>query len=118
MKIFLNDIQLHAKHGVLPQERLVGNDYLITVEADAHVEKAGETDDLGDTVNYADMADAIRQEMAQPSQLLEHVATRIAKRLLRDYATLSSVRVRITKLSPPIPRLQCSGAGVEITLQH
>ena len=63
MKIFLNDIQLHAKHGVLPQERLVGNDYLITVEADAHVEKAGVTDDLGDTVNYADMANAVRQEM-------------------------------------------------------
>ena len=116
--IYLQDLRFHAYHGVEAQERIVGNDYLMDVRLQYPVDPAMLSDNVLDTVNYADMADAVRQEMAQPSQLLEHVATRIAKRLLRDYATLSSVRVRITKLSPPIPGLQCSGAGVEISLQH
>lgn len=116
MKIFLNDIRLHASHGVMEQEREVGNDFLISVELDADVEQAGATDRLEDTINYADVAEVVRKEMMIPSQLLEHVATRIARRLLHDFNKARSARVRITKLAPPIPSLHSSGAGVEVIL--
>ena len=117
MRIFLNDIQVHAHHGVMEQEAVVGGDFLVSVSMEADVERAGETDSLEDTVNYADIADVVMQEMAIRSKLLEHVAKRIAKRLLAEFSPSTSVTVRVTKLCPPIPGLQSSGAGVEVTLR-
>ena len=116
MKIFVNDIQLHARHGVLPQERQVGNDYVVSVVVETAQERAAQTDELTDTVNYALVADLVRQEMAQPSKLLEHVCGRICRRLLHDFPILCSATVRITKKNPPITGLQCEGSGVELTM--
>lgn len=102
----------------MTQERTVGNDFLVSVEAEADCADAIESDELADTVSYASMADIVHDEMAVPSQLLEHVCGRIGRNLLRQFPTLSSVTVRITKLSPPIKGLQCDGAGVEVKLSE
>ena len=118
MKIFLNDIRLRAYHGVLPQERQVGGDFLVSVSAVTNHEQATVSDELADTVNYALVADVVRQEMAIPSRLLEHVCGRICRRLLSDFPMLDSVTVRLTKLAPPITGLQCNGSGVELTLSR
>lgn len=117
MKIFLNNMRIRARHGVMPQEQTVGGDFLVTVEAETNHTVSIKTDTLTDTVNYADMATTVREEMAQPGKLLEHVAGRICKRLLRHYPTITQVTVRLTKLTPPIAGLQCEGAGVEISLK-
>ena len=114
MKIFLNDIKLHARHGVLPQEQSVGADFLVSVEAETEDNGAIDTDELTDTVSYADMADVVKQEMAIPSRLLEHAAGRIARRMLKQFPTLTCISVRLTKLAPPITGLECVGAGVEL----
>lgn len=116
MKIFIDRMRLRARHGVMPQERQVGQDFLVSVEAETPNEQSTQTDRLEDTVSYAEMADAVRREMGQPSLLLEHVCGRIARRLLSAFPTLSRVTVRITKLAPPITGLQCQGSGVELTL--
>ena len=42
--IFVNDIQLHAYHGVMPQEQLTGNDYLVSVSEQYPIDKAITTD--------------------------------------------------------------------------
>ncbi len=113
MKIYINNIKIRAKHGVMEQERSVGADFMVSVEAECLNELSTLTDELSDTISYADMAEDVKQEMQIPSQLLEHVAGRIGRRLLAEFSTLSQVTVRITKLVPPIPGLQCEGAGVE-----
>ena len=117
MKIFLNNIRLHAFHGVMAQERIVGNDFLVSVEAETNFSDAMESDELADTISYASMAEVVCREMEKPSQLLEHVAGRIARNLLNEFPDLTSVTVRITKLAPPIPGLQCDGAGVEVKVK-
>ncbi len=116
MKIFINDIRIYAYHGVLPQERVVGGWFLVSIEVESKEESATRTDDLADTMNYASIADIVREEMAQPSQLLEHVAGRIARRLLNELPKLTHVGVSVTKENPPIPGLQCSGAGVKVEI--
>ena len=102
----------------MPQERTVGADFLVSVEADADIADAIESDELIDTVSYASMADVVCNEMAVPSQLLEHVCGRIGRSLLHQFPTLSRVKVRITKVVPPIVGLQCDGAGVEVTIDR
>ena len=113
--IFVNDIQLHAYHGVMPQEQLTGNDYLVSVSAQYPIDKAIATDDVQHTLNYAMVYDIVKEEMGISSKLVEHVAGRIAQHLMKQFADISAVRVRVNKLNPPMGA-QCAGAGVEIEM--
>lgn len=113
--IFVNDIQLHAYHGVMPQEQLTGNDYLVSVSAQYPFDKAITTDEVQHTLNYAMVYDIVKEEMGISSKLVEHVAGRIAQHLMKQFADISAVRVRVTKLNPPMGA-QCAGAGVEVEM--
>lgn len=113
--IFVNDIQLHAYHGVMQQEQLTGNDYLVSVSAQYPIDKAITTDDVQHTLNYAMVYDIVKEEMGISSKLVEHVAGRIAQHLMKHFADISAVRVRVTKLNPPMGA-QCAGAGVEVEM--
>lgn len=111
--IYIDNIQLHAQHGVLPQEQLTGNDYSVSIRIEYDITKAMKTDNVDDTISYADVFDIIKKEMSIPSKLLEHVAGRIADRLTSQFSEISTIVLRITKLNPPMGA-DCSGAGVEI----
>lgn len=113
--IFVNDIHLHAYHGVMPQEQLTGNDYLVSVSAQYPIDKAITTDDVQHTLNYAMVYDIVKEEMGISSKLVEHVAGRIAQHLMKQFADISAVQVRVTKLNPPMGA-QCAGAGVEVEM--
>ena len=115
--IHIDGIRLHARHGVLPQEQLTGNDYIINVRASYDISRAMQTDDVADTLNYAEVYNIIKEEMSVPSKLIEHVAGRIADRLMDSYSQISSVMLRITKCNPPMGA-DCNGAGVEILVKR
>ena len=115
--VYIDNIRLHASHGVLPQERLTGNDYLVSVRAGYDVSRAFGSDDVSDTLNYAEVYASVRDEMLKPSCLLEHVAGRIADRLFNEHADISSIVLRITKTNPPMGA-DCDGAGVEIHMKR
>ena len=80
-KIYLRNVRFHVFHGVLPQEGIVGNDYLVNLVLDYDFSSAMQTDELQGTLNYAEVYQKVREEMVVPSKLLEHVAGRIAHRL-------------------------------------
>ncbi len=101
IQIELNTMRFYAYHGVGQQERAVGNYFVIDLLLTADVERATESDALDDTVNYAEVYAAIKQEMEQPSKLLEAVAGRIAKRLRLQFPQIVHLKVKIAKLNPP-----------------
>jgi len=109
--VYIENLHLHAYHGVLSQERIVGNDYVINVRVGYPWQDAMVTDDVTDTLNYAELADIIEKEMATPSALLEHVAGRIEKAILKVCTKCSSLHLDIKKVAPPISQ-QTSGCGV------
>ena len=112
-KIFINDMRFHARHGVLPQERLTGGEFIVAVEAACQLDKAAMTDNVDDTISYADIYNKVREEMRQPSQLLENVCWRIGERLLKDLPAIQELTVRVTKENPPM-EADCKGAGVQL----
>lgn len=116
-KIFLRQVRFHAFHGVLDQERRVGNDYVINVVAECDFTHAMLTDELEDTVSYADIYCVVKEEMAIPSKLLEHVAGRIGERLFNEFPSLQSLDISIMKVNPPFGA-DCEGAGVEVHLMN
>lgn len=116
-KIYLRNVRFHAFHGVLPQEGIVGNDYLVNLVLDYDFSSAMQTDDLQGTLNYAEVYQKVREEMAVPSKLLEHVAGRIAHRLFSDFPEIQKLQLSITKVNPPMGA-NSDGAGVEVVLTN
>lgn len=111
--IVLEQVRFHAYHGVLPQERLTGNDYVVDLRVKYDVEAATISDQVEDTLNYAEVYQVLAQEMAIPSALIERVAGRIANRLERKFPAIEAISLKIIKLNPPMGA-DSHGAGVEI----
>ena len=104
--IELCSLNFYSHHGVLPHEQLLGNTFTVDITLEADISHAIETDELGGTINYAEVYEVVKQEMNIPSQLLEHICGRIGTALLHRFHTLLRVKVRVVKHNPPI-----EGAG-------
>ena len=115
--IYLRKLRFHAFHGVLPQERVIGNDYEVSVRIGYPVAKAVDSDSVSDTPNYADVYNIIRCKMAEPAALIECVAGNIVKELLVEFPKIKSIDIELTKLNPPMGA-DCVGAGVELHIKN
>ena len=73
------------------------------------------SDDVNDTLNYAEVYQLLSQEMSVPSALLERVAGRIGDRLFRKFPAIQSIDLTIIKVNPPMGA-DSEGAGVEVHL--
>lgn len=113
--IVLREVRFHAFHGVMPQERKVGADFTVSLRVGLDLSLAVESDMVEDTLNYATLYEVVKQEMAIPSQLLEHVAGRIGRAVFSRFPQVESVDVVLTKLNPPMGA-DCEGASVELHL--
>ena len=111
--IFLNSVRLYAFHGVAEQERRVGAWFQVSIRVHYNIGGAMESDRVEDTISYADILEVVKREMAQPSQLLEHVAGRIAQTVVREFPGVERVWLSVTKENPPMGAC-CDGAGVEV----
>lgn len=98
--IEINRLRLRAYHGVLPQENKIGNIYMVSVGIEFPYEYL--SDDLDNTINYAEVIDLIKQEMSIPSKLIEQVASRIHRVLTTQWEMINGGYVTIEKLHPPI----------------
>ena len=113
--IHLRNVRFHAFHGVMPQERRVGAYFLVNLRVGYPLEKSMQSDEVADTLNYAALYAVVRQEMMTPSNLLEHVAGRIADAVIKAFPQVTSIDLELTKENPPMGA-DCDGAGVEIHL--
>ncbi len=95
-------MRIYAYHGALPHERKAGNEYLVSLEVHFDAARAMMADTLADTINYADLYTLVEEEMASPSDLIEHVCGRILARLMETYPQVGAATVEIDKCTPPI----------------
>ena len=114
-KISLDDMRFYAYHGVMEQERRVGGEYSVSLIVEADLTDAARTDDVADTINYAELYELVKREMSTPSKLLEHVAARIGQHAIEAYERITAVTVKVTKLNPPMGG-DSKGASVELKL--
>lgn len=115
--IHLKGVRLYAFHGVLPQENRVGANYTLDARLKTDFTLAAEKDVLEGTLNYAEAFHVIRQEMAVPSRLLEHVIGRMARQLFAHFPTLTEVTLALYKENPPMGA-DCEQVGVEATFRR
>ena len=114
VEITVNRIKVYAYHGCQPQERVIGGDFYVTVSALVEVEASAWQDDhLEGTADYSRFVSITRREMSVPSNLLEHVAARIASSVLKECPSVLKVSVTIEKENPPLGVL-CGGISVQM----
>ena len=114
LSVKLRKMKFFAYHGAYPEERQKGGTYTVSLALELNSFKAAESDMLTDTVDYADVYQSVRQEMLIPSNIIEHVAQRIAKSLLDSFPLIQAVTVKLTKDNPPIIGANFKGSAVEL----
>jgi dihydroneopterin aldolase len=99
--IRLENMRFYAYHGVLAQEQIVGNQFSVSVSFEIDGIEAAETDELENTISYADVSDIVSQQMMIPSKLLEHVSGRIYRSLRAAFPQILRLEVSVYKYNPP-----------------
>lgn len=99
--IELKEMRFYACHGVMPQERKVGNHFVVDLSLTAPLERAVASDELDDTINYAAVYAVVKEQMEIPSRLIEHAAGRILAALKEAFPELTAVDLKLSKLNPP-----------------
>lgn len=102
-RIHIENLVVFAHHGVLESENELGQKFLVTLDLFADLRAAGREDDLGKTLNYAEICHFVKGIMEDRNyNLIEAVAEKIAHELLLKYDGLVSVDVEIKKPWAPI----------------
>jgi dihydroneopterin aldolase len=100
--IEVNGIKIYAFHGCLPEEEKIGGHYMVDVMLNTNFSEAALTDELSKTVDYVLINHIVKEEMAIRSKLIEQVGQRIIDRIKREAKGIDFLRVKVTKLTPPI----------------
>lgn len=101
--IILTGLRVHAHHGVFDFERENGQVFLVDVTVSLDIALSAEHDDLGQTLNYGDLATLVADAVANhPVDLIETVAERVAAVVL-EHPRAKRVEVTIHKPDAPIP---------------
>jgi dihydroneopterin aldolase/2-amino-4-hydroxy-6-hydroxymethyldihydropteridine diphosphokinase len=114
-RIVLRGLATRGRHGVLPQERLDGQDFVVDVALELDVAAAAATDDLARTVHYGELAQALADVVrGEPVDLIETLAERLARVCVAD-PRVEAAEVTVHKPAAPIPE---RFADVAVTLRR
>ena len=114
-RIILRGMQFYGFHGVNPEERRLGQPFIVDLEAELDLAIAGESDRLQDTVSYTHLYRVVKTVVeGEPRNLLENAASAIARGVFDQHPAVQAVRVRVQKPRPPIRGSVVEAAEVDI----
>ncbi len=114
-RIILTGMQFYGFHGVNPEERRLGQPFIVDLAAELDLSAASVSDRLPDTVSYTDLYRVVKAVVeGEPRNLLEAAAGAIAAGVLAQHPSVAALRVRVQKPRPPIRGSVIEAAAVEI----
>lgn len=103
-KIILKNMQFYGFHGLLPEENKLGQRFNVSLELFTDLKKAGETDNMNDSINYSHAYDVVKEIVeGEAKNLIEAVAEAIANKLLDTFNLLQACKIEVIKPDPPVP---------------
>ncbi len=113
----VRSLRCEGRHGAYPGEQETAREFLVDLDVDVDLAPAIGADRLDETLDFAQVAAAVRSVVAgAPRDLLESVAHAIATRLLEAFPRVTRVRVRLAKPEPP--GLGAAEEAVELSLER
>lgn len=101
--ISISGMEFYGRHGVLAEENALGQRFVVDIKLYIDLQKAGKTDDLNDTVNYAQVYDCVKRIVeGEPVKLLESLADRIIQSVLKEFSQIEGVKITLHKPGAPI----------------
>lgn len=100
-KVCLEGIRFFSYHGFYPEEQILGTEFLVDIETELEIYGSGE-DEISNTVNYERLFQISSTEMNIPRKLIETVAYSILEQIRHEFLTVTSIRIAIRKISPPL----------------
>lgn len=100
--ISLEGMEFFAHHGCFKEEQVIGNKFIIDLQIETDTMEAEISDNLAKTINYQEVYLVVKEEMATRSKLLEHIASRILNRISHEFPQITSARIKVSKLNPPV----------------
>lgn len=102
-KIIIKNLELFSYHGVNKEEKLLGQKFLIDLYMYVDIRNSGEKDDLNSTISYSDVIKFLTKVMTEKSyDLLERVATVLARELFLKYERLNGLKLCLKKPMAPM----------------
>jgi len=102
-KIQIKGLRVYGYHGVLEHERQDGQYFIVDATITIDSERASATDDIANTVSYAEIANLISENVRNnPVNLLETLSQRLADEVLFA-ASPWAKKVKITVSKPDAP---------------
>jgi 7,8-dihydroneopterin aldolase/epimerase/oxygenase len=102
-KIYVNGMEFYGYHGVLPEETVLGQRFVVDLVVETDLKRAGITDDLHESISYVDLFQVCEDVVeGAPYQLIEAVAENIAEQILTKFEKVNTVSVKMIKPNPPI----------------
>ncbi len=115
-RITLTGLRVRGHHGVFPEEKRDGQDFLVDVTVWLDLARAAETDDLAETLHYGELAERVAKIVGgPPKDLIETVAVAVVEDVLRWDDRLHAVEATIHKPDAPIP---LTFADVAVTVRR
>jgi 7,8-dihydroneopterin aldolase/epimerase/oxygenase len=115
--ISLEGLKFHAFHGVHPQERLVGCNFIVDIHVSMQPPADGFKDDLSRTIDYEQVYKLVAEEMREPKHLIETLAENIIAQVLHTQPLVETVQVIISKMNPPVGG-ECLKSKIELKKQR
>ncbi len=101
--IKIEGLEFYAYHGHYREERYVGNRFLLDISINTNTTKAEKSDNIEDTLNYQQVYAIIKDDMEnKQSHLLENIGRRIIDRLYKNFDGIDKVKLKISKINPPM----------------
>jgi dihydroneopterin aldolase len=107
LTISLNNVRFRAYHGLYPEERKKGNDFVVNMQV-KYEPNAGVITALEDTIDYSALFSIINRAMLEPVDLLETLVQTIAHNVHAAFQQVKEVIVSVEKLNPPIDKFSGS----------
>lgn len=102
-KIIVRNLKLFCYHGVNPEEKQDGQNFVFDIEAKVDLSLPCTTDNVDDTVSYAKIIKTVRRvAQSEKNDLIERVAQRIVDEIFSEFDKVSSLIVTVKKPEAPI----------------
>ncbi|AMR32785.1 dihydroneopterin aldolase [Mucilaginibacter sp. PAMC 26640] len=102
VKVALEGAEFFAYHGFYPEEQLLGTRFVVDIEVLFENGYDFNDDKIANTVNYEELYQIAKSEMANTHKLIETVAQKIIDGITNKYSHIKNVCVTIKKAHPPL----------------
>lgn len=114
-KIYINNLEFIGFHGVFPEEKKLGQKFLVSLELIVDTREAGKIGDLTKSVHYGLVAQDVERVFLEKSiDLIETCAENIAEMVLKKYELVKEIKVTVKKPWAPL-QMHFENVAVEIS---